>query len=119
MIIQPYVENSMRHGLRHRSGPGGYIRIGISQREGMLVFVIEDNGIGREKAASYKTREHIEYQSKGMSLTADRIRLMNSVNEEEITVEIIDLRNARGQASGTRVIVKFPKFDLNHQEVLI
>lgn len=119
MIIQPYVENSMRHGLRHRSGPGGYIRIEISQKGGMLVFVIEDNGIGREKAASYKTREHIEYQSRGMSLTADRIRLMNSVNEEEITVEIIDLQNTRGQASGTRVIVKFPKFDLNHQEVLI
>ena len=115
MIIQPYVENSMRHGLRHRSGPGGYIRISISQQEGKLVFVIEDNGIGREKAASYKTREHIEYQSKGMSLTADRIRLMNSVNGEDITVEIIDLKNDHGQAAGTRVVIKFPRFHLNHQ----
>jgi LytS/YehU family sensor histidine kinase len=116
MILQPYVENSMRHGLRHRRSAGGYIRITIRQQEGLLVFTIEDNGIGREKAASYKTREHIEYQSRGMSLTADRIRLINAVNEEEITVEIIDLKDANGEASGTRVIVKFPKIDPTYQK---
>ncbi|MDO6431424.1 histidine kinase [Flavitalea sp. BT771] len=116
MILQPYVENCMRHGLRHRRSAGGYIRINISQEERLLVFAIEDNGIGREKAASYKTREHIEYQSRGMSLTADRIRLINAANEEEITVEIIDLKEANGEASGTRVIVKFPKFDPAYQK---
>jgi hypothetical protein len=116
MILQPYVENCMRHGLRHRRTAGGYIRITVSQQEGLLVFIIEDNGIGREKAASYKTREHIEYQSRGMSLTADRIRLINAMNEDEITVEIIDLKEANGDASGTRVIVKFPKFDPTYQK---
>jgi ligand-binding sensor domain-containing protein len=116
MIIQPYVENCMRHGLRHRKIAGGYIRINIEEKDGKLVVVVEDNGIGREKAASYKTREHIEYQSKGMSLTADRIRLINSIHEENIEVEIIDLKDQHGAAAGTRVVIKFPKFDLTYQE---
>lgn len=112
MLIQPYVENSMRHGLRHRTGDGGYIRVQVTQQGDDLVFVIEDNGIGREQAARYKTREHIEYQSRGMSLTADRIRLINAVNKENIDVEVIDLKNAQDEPSGTRVIVRFPRFDL-------
>jgi len=116
MIIQPYVENCMRHGLRHRKMAGGYIRISVREENGKLAVVVEDNGIGREKAASYKTREHIEYQSKGMSLTADRIRLINSTHEENIEVEIIDLKDAQGVAAGTRVVIKFPKFDLTYQE---
>jgi len=116
MIIQPYVENSMRHGLRHRKMAGGYIRISIREENGKLAVVVEDNGIGREKAASFKTREHIEYQSKGMSLTADRIRLINSTHKENIEVEIIDLKDGQGIATGTRVVIKFPKFDLIYQE---
>ena len=116
MIIQPYVENSMRHGLRHRKMAGGYIKISIREQEGKLAVVVEDNGIGREKAASFKTREHIEYQSKGMSLTADRIRLINSIHKENIELEIIDLKDPQGVASGTRVVIKFPKFGLTYQE---
>ncbi|MBN9380259.1 MAG: histidine kinase [Chitinophagaceae bacterium] len=112
MLIQPYVENSMRHGLRHRTEGGGYIRISIQQEGDKLVFIIEDNGIGREEAARYKTREHIEYQSKGMSLTADRIRLINTANGDDIEVEIIDLKDLHGQGAGTRVIIRFPRYDL-------
>jgi len=110
------VENCMRHGLRHRKMAGGYIRISVREENGKLAVVVEDNGIGREKAASYKTQEHIEYQSKGMSLTADRIRLINSTHEENIEVEIIDLKDAQGVATGTRVVIKFPKFDLTYKE---
>ena len=111
MLIQPYVENSMRHGLRHRKGGGGYIRLNVLQQEDKLVIIVEDNGIGRQKAASYKTREHIEYQSKGMSLTADRIRLIKEINGESIKVEVVDLKDAAGEAIGTRVTVWFPRFD--------
>jgi ligand-binding sensor domain-containing protein/two-component sensor histidine kinase len=111
MLIQPYVENSMRHGLRHKVDGKGLIRITISEVGDRLVFTIEDNGIGREKAAQYKTREHIEYQSKGMSLTADRIRLINSVYDKNIELAVIDLKNEMQLDIGTRVILKFPKFD--------
>jgi ligand-binding sensor domain-containing protein len=110
MLIQPYVENSMRHGLRHKTEGRGYIRIKLTQMNNQLVVIVEDNGIGRERAARYKTGEHIEYQSKGMTLTADRIRMMNAGNEERITVEVIDLKDAEDRAAGTRVIISFPLF---------
>jgi len=101
----------MRHGLRHRKEAGGYIRIHVLQEGDKLTFIIEDNGIGREQAARYKTREHIEYQSKGMSLTADRIRLINTVNGGNIQVEVLDLQDQWGKACGTRVVVRFPRYD--------
>jgi ligand-binding sensor domain-containing protein len=110
MLIQPYVENSMRHGLRHKIEGNGFIRIDISLSSDELFVMIEDNGIGRERAARFKTPEHIEYQSKGISLTADRIGLMNSIYGEGIGVEIIDLRDEGGQPVGTRVLIKFPLF---------
>jgi len=113
MLIQPYIENSMRHGLRHKTNAGGHIQINIIQEGTDLTFIIEDNGIGREQAARYKTREHIEYQSKGMSLTADRIRLINTVKGGSIRTEVIDLKDPQGGAFGTRVIVRFPQY---HQE---
>jgi GT2 family glycosyltransferase/ligand-binding sensor domain-containing protein/two-component sensor histidine kinase len=111
MLIQPYIENSMRHGLRHKTDGKGRIRLDIRQSEGKMVFLIEDNGIGRDRAAHFKTTEHIEYQSKGMSLTADRIRLINSVYGEDINLRIIDMKDENQQASGTQVILEFPKFD--------
>ena len=110
MMVQPYVENSMRHGLRHKINAKGRIWIRMSLAASRLTIVIEDNGIGREKAASYKTVEHIEYQSKGMSLTADRIGLMNTLYGEGIGVEVIDLKDGDGQPQGTRVVMKFPLF---------
>ena len=116
MLIQPYVENSMRHGLRHKTEGKGYIRIKLTQMDNQLVIIVEDNGIGRERAAQYKTGEHIEYQSKGMTLTADRIRMMNAGNEERITVEVTDLKDAQDRAAGTRVTISFPLFHITSQK---
>jgi LytS/YehU family sensor histidine kinase len=115
MLIQPYVENSIRHGLRHKKGGMGYIRLRIRQdqpqeRRGLTV-IVEDNGIGRERSARYKTAEHIEYQSKGMTVTADRIRMINAAYGGNIRVEVIDLEDAAGQPAGTRVVMQFSVFD--------
>ncbi|HEY4108761.1 sensor histidine kinase [Puia sp.] len=110
MLIQPYVENSMRHGLRHKTQGKGTIRISFRQDGARLIAVVEDNGIGRKGAAAFKTREHIEYQSKGMSLTADRIRMINARFRERIDVEIVDLEDDAGNPAGTRVVMEFPLF---------
>ena len=110
MLIQPYVENSMRHGLRHKTTGKGHILISVKPVDGSLVFIIEDNGIGREQAARYKTGEHIEYQSRGMSLTADRIRLINMVYSNSIRIDVQDLKDEQGKAAGTRVVMEFPAY---------
>ena len=112
MLIQPYVENSMRHGLRHKMDGKGYIRIRFYKKDSRLLITVEDNGIGRKKAAGYKTREHIEYQSKGMSLTADRIRMMNAKYNDNISIDVIDLEDDAGHAAGTRVVMEFPLFHI-------
>lgn len=112
MLIQPYVENSMRHGMRHKTKGKGLIHIRFRHEGDRLSAMIEDNGIGRKKAATFKTREHIEYQSKGMSLTADRVRMINARYKQPIRVEVFDLEDEAGEASGTRVVITLPFFHL-------
>jgi ligand-binding sensor domain-containing protein len=112
MLIQPYVENSMRHGLRHKTQGRGLIQVRFRLEGTRLSVVVEDNGIGRKGAAAFKTREHIEYQSKGMSLTADRIRFINARYGDPIRVEVIDLEDDAGRPAGTRVVMEFPLFHL-------
>lgn len=119
MLIQPFVENSMRHGLRHKTNGGGLIRISFALSGDRLRVIVEDNGIGRKNAAAFKTREHIEYQSKGMSLTADRIRTMNAKYRNSMDIEVIDLEDGRGESAGTRVVIHFPLFDATTQKEMI
>lgn len=108
LLLQPYVENSLRHGLRYRDDKSGIVNIRFNMQGETLICSIKDNGVGRKKAAAYKSQQHIEYQSKGMNLTRKRIELLNKMNETNIEVEIKDLANEQGEATGTEVIVKIP-----------
>jgi LytS/YehU family sensor histidine kinase len=109
MLIQPYVENAMRHGLRNKPGGDGFIRIMIRKEGSDLVIIVEDNGIGREKAMEYKTKEHIEYQSKGISMTASRISILGAVYGVYVRVSMED-RMTNGCPDGTKVTVIVPEF---------
>ena len=107
MILQPFVENSIRHGIRYRDDSNGHIKIEISQYEKGLKFIIEDNGVGRSVAESFKSKSPIEYQSKGISLTEKRINLMNKDREENIEMIIADIED-NGTVIGTRVVIIYP-----------
>ncbi|OQP50712.1 hypothetical protein A4H97_02415 [Niastella yeongjuensis] len=108
MILQPYIENSIRHGIRYKENGGGYIDIKFLNSTEGFICIIQDNGIGRKKANEYKSQLHVEYQSKGMSLTAERINILNRQLSDPITIEIIDLTDAHNQATGTRITLYFP-----------
>jgi LytS/YehU family sensor histidine kinase len=110
MLLQPYVENSIRHGLRHKTGGAGFVQIRFWLEGERLLVTISDNGIGRKKAIAYKTGEHIEYQSKGMSLTSARIDMIKVLYKSDIRVEVQDLTDRDGQAAGTRIEISFPAF---------
>jgi LytS/YehU family sensor histidine kinase len=118
MLTQPYAENSMRHGLRHKTDGNGFISVELGIVGENLVVSIRDNGIGREKAALYKTREHIEYQSKGMVLTTDRIRMINALYDRRIEVQVVDLLED-GQPGGTLVILTLPLFHKTTQKLVM
>lgn len=107
LLLQPYVENALRHGIRYKE-QDGKVEINFSIQKEMLVCVVEDNGIGRKKAGEMKGKQHIEYQSKGMTLTEKRIKLLNKAGEQQITVLVEDLQDTAGNDIGTRVTVSVP-----------
>jgi two-component sensor histidine kinase/uncharacterized pyridoxamine 5'-phosphate oxidase family protein len=108
MLLQPFVENAIRHGIRYKQEGTGLINIKILQDEETMVITIEDNGIGREAAARYKSEQHIEYQSKGITLTQKRIDILNTASMEKIDRRIIDLKDENGKSVGTKVVLSFP-----------
>jgi hypothetical protein len=110
MILQPFVENSVRHGLRFRRDKAGMVTISVQLENDYLVCVLEDNGIGRKAAQQFKSISPINYQSKGLSLTADRIEMFNLEHERRITMRIDDLEDNFHKSLGTRVTIYFPVF---------
>lgn len=108
MILQPYVENSIRHGVRNREDNEGRITIRFEKEAQYLVCVIEDNGVGRPAAEKLKGQVAIEYQSRGMALTASRVEMINKANTAAIQIHIEDVRTNEGRAAGTKIIIRFP-----------
>jgi LytS/YehU family sensor histidine kinase len=107
MILQPYVENSVRHGIRYRNDNNGVININIEKQNSSVFVTIEDNGVGRKEAAKYKSKNIIHYQSKGMNLTASRIEMMNKQKEDKMKVLVEDIEE-NNLVKGTRVTLIFP-----------
>ncbi|MEM9885425.1 MAG: histidine kinase [Bacteroidota bacterium] len=109
MILQPYVENAIWHGLMHKEDARGLLLINIqkSKNDTGLYFIIEDNGIGRERAMQIKTRTANKHKSVGMQITKDRIAIANQLFNTNASVEIVDLKNDT-KSIGTRVVVHLP-----------
>ena len=106
MILQPYLENAIWHGILHKNGIGKVELIVEYLPEGFKL-IIEDNGIGRKKAKLIKSKSALKDKSRGMSLTKQRILLNNKLSGNDNNVIIEDLSHNDGQASGTRVILEF------------
>ena len=102
MLLQPYVENAIRHGIGHLENKKGAITISIKKEPKNLLCEIEDNGVGREKAFALRNELHTEYQSRGMQLSKRRAELYG------IEQEIIDKKDSTGIATGTIIILKIP-----------
>jgi tetratricopeptide (TPR) repeat protein len=107
MLLQPFVENAIWHGLMHRS-EGGRLAIAIEEQESMLQCIIEDNGIGRRRAAELKSKSASFKKSMGMEITASRLQLLYTGENGDTALKIIDLEDEKGEAAGTRVILRIP-----------
>ena len=105
LLLQPFVENAVIHGLAHKEGPG-FLKIEIHRvNKSKLLCVIEDNGIGRKKAAELNNMFLKRHRSYGIEITKQRLELMKTINDEDYFVNIIDLYDDDGNAAGTRVEV--------------
>ena len=107
LLLQPFLENSIRHGMRNLSGRAGELKVSFTKENNYLVCTIDDNGIGREAASKLKDSFSAEYQSKGLSLVTQRIETLNRDLMAKVKLEIIDKIDSH-HASGTRVILKLP-----------
>jgi len=100
MLLQPYIENAIWHGLRYREEKG-FLKIGVRPlTEELLEIVIEDNGIGRKRSQELKTGNQRKQKSKGMGNIKKRIQILNEMYKNKVEVSITDLN---GDQSGTRV----------------
>jgi ligand-binding sensor domain-containing protein/sensor histidine kinase YesM len=103
MIIQPYIENAILHGILNKEGLG-VIQISISQvDEKYLLCTVQDDGVGREMAERIKARSDLHHKSRGMLITQKRLALLNNRDENLLNVNIIDLKDESEKPTGTRV----------------
>jgi ligand-binding sensor domain-containing protein len=102
LIIQPYVENAIHHGLKHRNDSNGHLHITARLQQQQLIFTIEDDGIGRAKAAELKAFNKTTHSSYGMQLSGERVQLFNAAPGNVIITDMVD---AAGNATGTKVEV--------------
>lgn len=108
LLIQPYIENAIWHGLMHRPS-GGKVTVRIKQiQENLLHIEVEDDGIGRAAAAELKSKSAMRKKSFGMTITSERIQLVNEIFKINTQVSVQDLVDTEGGACGTKVVIEIP-----------
>lgn len=106
LIIQPYVENAIRHGLIHRTDGKGLLEVNVSKENEQLLIEIRDNGIGREASEKMKNRiSGLQQPSHGMLITAERLEIVNLVYNANAGVRVTDIKDSSGVCSGTSVLI--------------
>jgi LytS/YehU family sensor histidine kinase len=108
MLIQPYIENAVWHGLRYRESKGTLL-LRIQKESGNLLVEITDNGIGRKKSAELKTKNQKKHNSTGLKNIEERLSIINKVYKSNYRVSIDDLP----EGTGTRVRIYLP---ITHHE---
>ncbi|MBO9694263.1 histidine kinase [Chryseobacterium sp.] len=110
MLLQTYTENSISHGLRHLK-TGGILRISCSQSEDSIICIVEDNGVGFEKAREFDSRPD-NYKSMGLKITSGRISAINELYGTSISTEITDKKKVNPAIQGTivRITIKNTPF---------
>ncbi len=108
MLIQPYVENAIWHGLMHKEN-GGKVAIGIKNNatNDALIITIKDDGVGRAMAAALSNKKVTNHKSIGTKVTSERLSLINELYKTEASVFIEDVLE-NNTISGTLVTIKIP-----------
>jgi ligand-binding sensor domain-containing protein/two-component sensor histidine kinase len=112
LMLQPFIENAIWHGLMHKDGEKK-LTIQFYSHQQQLKCIIEDNGIGREKAAHIKKQKlgSQYFESKGTDLALQRMQLLKESGASSAELVFEDLYNSTGDATGTRVIIKIPSIE--------
>lgn len=107
MILQPYVENAINHGLLNKEGKG-ILQVRLSLENENILCEVEDNGIGRVKANEIKFTTNSGHKSLASKITESRLKLMSNLYGSKFHVDIIDLEDNDGNCTGTKVCLTMP-----------
>jgi len=108
MLAQPIIENAIEHGIKNKAEKGN-IFIRFIKLENTIVFEVEDDGIGREKAQEILSRQDKDHKSIATAVTRERIKVLNKkLKKKKITLAIFDLNNEDGDPVGTKVVFEIP-----------
>ncbi|SEO15628.1 Tetratricopeptide repeat-containing protein [Niastella yeongjuensis] len=107
LIIQPYVENAIWHGLMLKEEKG-HLEINLFTEDTTLYCKITDDGIGRQRAKELGSRSSRDYKSMGMHITAERITMLQHKKQLDTVIEVTDLAQADEHSGGTEVLLKIP-----------
>ena len=102
MMVQPFVENAIVHGVSHLEEKG-QIRVQFLQENRALKCVVEDNGVGRERSAKLRSQAFEYHKSTALKVTQERLDILQPDGKKRLIIE--DILDAKGQVSGTRVIL--------------
>ena len=100
LLVQPYVENAIIHGLYNKQ-ERGLLTISISKENDALLFQVKDNGVGRKKSMEINKKNRFGHKSLGAEITGERLKLIN--NKYKVSFEILDMVDETGQPEGTTV----------------
>ncbi len=104
LIIQPFIENAIWHGIVPR-GTDGNVWLKVTRNKGQINITVEDDGIGREVSQLNKSGSSLTHHSKGVNLTLSRLELDNLLKQRQAKIDIIDKKDETGKAAGTKVII--------------
>jgi len=113
LLIQPYIENAIQHGLINKNSKGD-LWLSLERNNGLLICKIEDNGIGRERALEIEQKKVSRHVALGIKVTNERISTLSALLDYKIEVTIEDLYKPQQyaeeglQAEGTRVTICIP-----------
>lgn len=109
LLIQPFVENAIWHGLMPKEEGGTIdIHFSLSNNKQHLVVTVKDDGVGRARAAEFKSKAAVIHKSHGTKITEDRIRLLNEKYKSNAEIYITDLTDTDNIPAGTLVTIKIP-----------
>jgi tetratricopeptide (TPR) repeat protein len=107
LLVQPFVENSLWHGIQNKPGKG-HIDIEFRLDKDFLFCSIEDDGIGRSQAAIIHGEFHTNHRSLGTHITQDRMKLLRVLYGKKLDIKFVDLMNKYNSPAGTRVEINLP-----------
>lgn len=106
MLLQPFVENSIIHGISNKEG--GIIKISVGREGAMIRCVVEDNGGGRKNTVGFKVAREVKRESLGVKITQERLHLLEKLKKVKTAIFITDLSDINNGLSGLRIELLLP-----------